>query len=142
MRNGAGAKKKTNLTGSQLVTGVAVCVGAMLCITMIFAFLISKEMIQEQRLGYCAMTVLLFSSIAGVKAGIARNREKKLYIGFLIGLIYIILLLMLTAVCFKGEYRGIWVSIMVILSGCAVSLVTGKSKKTRPKAHGSKSHRR
>jgi len=127
--------KGSNSVLGQLLIGAGVCILMTLITVAVGAMLASKEMLAEKDMGYIAMAILLCSSIAGAKAGTLKRKEKVAYISLMIGMIYALVLLSVTALFFEGQFHAVSVSVIVILSGCILSVLfggkRGKGIKTR-----------
>jgi len=56
----------------------------------------------------------------------------------IIGIVYCALLMTITALFFGGEFRGIWVTIMVVLSGCMIAIITKRNRNNHLKLRRNK----
>ena len=111
---------------SLLLTAVGACV---------VAKLISAAVIQENAIGYGAMMIILASSIGGSAIAVNKVKKRMLQVCALVGILYYVMLLAMTAVFFGGQYQGMGVTALLILAGCgAVILIAGRQRK--PKKYG------
>ena len=120
--------------------GTAVSLVITLIATFLFSGMISKEMLSEETMGYCALVITFFASLVGTKAGIANQDEKKLYIALLIGMIYIVSLLSTTGLFFAWRYKGDWLLMTSPLLGCLIPVMPRKNRAKNSKVRRSKKH--
>ena len=100
---GALAALLTTLTGSALA-----------------GYLVSTEKLPEQAIGYCAMVILLMSSLLSSAVSVGKIKHRRIYVCALSGVIYYVILLSLTALFFGGQYQGMGVTGLVIFAGCGI----------------------
>lgn len=132
----------TSSMGGKLALGAVVSmvvtfIGAAICAAMV-----SSEMISEGSMGYCAMVILFLSAVAGAVAATMKVQEKRLYISIITGLVYTLILLAITALFFDGQYQGIGVTLIVVLSGCILVVLLDQSRGKGVKSRRSKIRRR
>jgi len=100
--------------------------------TMVCSIMMSKEMIGEDCVGYCAIGILLISSTAVATTTNKIGNGNMMRTILAACAIYEGLLLAMTALFFGGRFRGICVSTVVVLSGGMLSiLLRGKKKRVR-----------
>ena len=100
-----------------------------LLVAGILAWLIHKEMIAETAIGYGSMVILLSGATLGSYLGWKKVMCKRLVTSMLVGLLYIVLLLVMTAFFFGGQYRGMAVTGLLILGGSLLSVMIGPGNK-------------
>lgn len=117
---------------SGLAMGAVISVLATFLICMIGAWLISSEILPQQKIGYCSVTALLASAILGALTSWRKIKRKRLMVCMLSGGVYFLLLVMTTVVFFGGDFRGMGVTFAVILMGSmAALLLTGEGRMGR-----------
>ena len=132
----------TGSMGSALVVGVAVSLVVTLLGAAICAGLISEEVIEAGSTGYCAMVILLISAISGTVAAGHKGKQKRLYSGLLNGTIYFAMLLAMNALLFDGQYGGVGVTALIVLSGSVLPVMIGLSGRNGAKPRRSKMRHR
>ena len=114
----------------------AVVVTAACC--AICALLIGKELMGESAADYCVPMTVMLSSFAGGKLALGRIRERRMVIGALVAMVYILMLLAMTALFFGGQYCGIGVTAAAALGGGAVAAILGNRGEKRSVSRKSK----
>ena len=132
---------KETLAGS-LALGAGMCMVVTLLLTAVSAALVSAGTLQESATGYIAMIILFLGALAGAAAGGSKRQEKRLYVCLLIAAVYLGMLLALTAAFFGGQYRGVGVASLVLLSGAFVGAMAGQGKGRRANLRRSEIKRR
>ena len=130
--------KDANSIVRRVAIGTVACLATTAVITAICAALVSGETIDEENAGYCAMAVLLLSSIIGVKVVVGKGEARKVYTALMVGVSYTFLLLSMTALLFDGLYQGVGVSVLVIMSGCFLAIISGQKQGNKVKIRRSK----
>lgn len=95
----------------------------------ILAWMIHKEMIAETAIGYGSMVILLCGATLGAYVGWKKVRCKRFVTSMGVGLLYMVLLLGMTAFFFGGQYEGMAVTGLVILGGSLLSVLIGPNHK-------------
>lgn len=132
--------RKVTGTASSMPAGLAA--GAILSAAftvlgaLIAAHLISKEIIGQDKIGYCSMIILLIASFTGSSIACGKIKRRRLLVSGISCLIYYAMLLAATALFFDGIYEGMGVTVLLIICGSAFSVITGS------KGQGSGSRRR
>ncbi len=125
-----------------LALGCATCLGVTLLGAMLFAGLISKEVLSESSMGFCAMAVILLAAAAGTAVSVGRIKRQRAMVCALTGGIYYVVLLAITALFFEGQYAGMGETALLVLAGCGVILLLGlREKKSRPARKRKNVHR-
>ena len=110
-----------------LASGLGIAVGVTTLAIAIAAYLISNEYLPIESIGYCALFTLLVSSYLGAKVASGKIKRMRLQMSLICGGIYFLLLLMITAIFLKGEYKGVGATLFVVASGAILSAITGNS---------------
>ena len=119
--------RKNKMTGRAKSLPVGAFQGALygfawtLLAAAVLAWLIQKEVIREEGIGYGSMVILLTSSALGARIGCSKVRRQKLLTCLCSGGMYFLLLLSMTALFFGGQYTGIGVTVLLVMGGCAAA---------------------
>ncbi len=108
-----------------LAIGAAVSIGATLALSVVVGWLVYAGQLKEGHIGYCAMGILLLSSLLGAVVSKGKIKRQLLAVCGASGLIYYAVLLMTTALFSGGEYRGMGVTALMVLCGCAIGALPG-----------------
>ena len=135
-------KQGTNSKAGILMVGTIVSMAVMLVGAAICAALISAETIPAEAMGYCTLGILLISAFAGAAVAAGKGIEKRLYMSLGIGGAYMVVLFAISALFFGGQYEGIGVTALVVLSGCVLPVLLGMNRRKGVKPHKSKNKRR
>lgn len=108
-----------------LALGWAISFGFTILGAMVFASLISKELLREDMIGYCAMVILLVASMLGAAVSVGAIKRRRAYVCGLSGMIYYATLLSMTALFFGGQYQGMGVTALLVLAGVGMVLLLG-----------------
>ena len=134
--------KKVTGNSSSLPIGIGMGVGLALLVTLIgsatAAWMISTDKIEEETIGYSVMVILILSSFLGSWIAVLKTKRLRLQVSFITGGIYYLLLLAITALFFGGQYQGMGITLMLVLVGCAITIMIGLRGQKMKKA----SHRR
>lgn len=104
-----------------LALGAAVSVAVTIAISLLGADLIMREILPQDRIGYCSMAALLSGTILGAVTATNKIKHRKLLICMLSGCIYFCILLASTALFFGGQYEGFAVTLITVLLGSMAS---------------------
>lgn len=115
-------------TLGKIVIGAMISMLVMILGIASVAGLIIRNVINEDSAGYVVVIVLLLSSIMGSSFVIKKEREGAFGISVLVGMVYSIMLLLITALGFGDGYRGVPVTILVIVSGCIITVIARKDR--------------
>ena len=120
-----------------LATGTMTGFLIALLLSALAAYLVSCEMLSMNKIGYSAMIVLILSSCIG--AWIAGKRIKKMPLQMAVasGLLFYIMLLSMTALCFGGQYGAMGSTLLFVMigSGAGGVLASGTAIKRKRKYH-------
>ena len=97
----------------------------------VLAYFIHSEKLSEDVVGCGSMLILLTASILGAKVGIGKVKRQELLVAVCSGGIYLIFLLLMTALFFGGQYAGMGVTALLILGGSGVALLIRPGKGDR-----------
>ena len=134
-------KKKVSGTAMSIPAGLGIGLLVSLVITVagaaITAWLIASEKIGEGSTGYGVMVILALGAGLGALSAVYLIKRLRLQVCMLTGVCYYLSLLAMTALFFGGQYQGMGISAIVILSICALiaflptknGQVRGKRKK-------------
>lgn len=129
--------RKVTGTALSIPAGLAVAAAVSLLVTFAGAaasgYLISKEILQESSIGYCAMVLILMSSAAGAAVAVGKIKKRRVFVCAVSGLIYFGVLLSMTALFFGGQYQGIHVTGLLVLAGCTLVALLGLKHEKAPK---------
>lgn len=137
------AKGERTMTVNQKVTGTAVSVpvglalGALASLGLtgllsaLAAWLILNGRLPENSVGYCAMVILLLSSMAGAATAVGKIKRRRFQMGLASGGIYYGSLLAATALFFGGIYDGMGVTALMVLCGCALVILLAPGGQNR-----------
>lgn len=131
------------MTVNQKVTGTASTIPAGLALSALVglgitgalsaltAWLILRGLMPEESVGYCAMGILLLSSAAGALTAISRTKRLRFQMGMAAGGIYLLCLLVITALFFGGIYDGVGVTALMILCGSGLVILLAPGGQNR-----------
>ena len=111
--------------------GTVASIGITLLFSLITAWLMDKEMLPENTIGYCAIVTLLCASAAGSGIASSMIKRRRLLMCGISGIVYYLCLICATALFFGGEYTGMGVTALAVLGGCIGVGVLGTGRKRR-----------
>jgi len=117
--------------------GLALGGGVSLLITLlsaaVLAWMVDKERLAWEKIGYGIMVTLLLASMLGARFAYSRVKRQPLLICALSGVVYLGLLLSITALFFGGQYDGAVITSVLILGGSlAAGLLPSLGKRNTP----------
>ena len=120
--------------------GIAMGVAVSLVITLIGAlllgWLVDRETLELNSIGYGSMVILLTASALGALTAKSRIKHRSLVVCLITGGGYYLSLLAITALFFGGQYQGLGVTMGVVLAGSgAAGLLSLKRKKSITKGY-------
>ncbi len=126
----------------RILAGIAAALLATATCTAICAIAISKEMITQEKMGYCAIFILLISSLCASIVSTVKDNERRIGTTLATGVIYTGMLLMMNALFFDGKYQGVVATIVVIITGSLLPILLGRKGMKKGRSHRSnKRHR-
>lgn len=108
-----------------LLTGMVVSVGWSILCAAITSMLVVNEIIPYETLGYCVLIILITASFVAAEVSYSKIKHRRVFITGCAGGMYFISLLMMNALFFGGQYRGVGVTVLAILGGAGASLLLG-----------------
>lgn len=129
-------------TPAGLAIGLAASISVTLLCAAMVTYLVLSENMSENTIGYWVMAILIVSSALGslIASTMIKRRWMVMCLGA--GGMYFLSLLAITALFFGGQYQGIGVTALMILSGSgAVGLLglrQGKSSSFKHKKYRSR----
>lgn len=86
------------------------------------SWMIHKEWIEMESVGYGSMIILLTASMLAGLTGYRKVKSRRFLSCLSGGVVYLILLLAMTALFFGGQYSGTGVTALLVLGGSAASV--------------------
>lgn len=108
-----------------LAMGGLVSLGITLAGSAILAWLVDEEMMAMESIGYGIMVMLLGASFLGAVTAYGKIRRRRLLVCAASGLVYIGILLSITALFFGGQYSGVAVTVLLVLAGSVAAGMLG-----------------
>lgn len=116
-----------------LAVGGGVSLGITLAGCSLLAWLVGSERIDWQTIGYWIMAMLLLGSFLGASVACARIKRQRLLVSILAGVVYMGILLSITALFFGGQYDGVMVTMILVLgSSLAAGLLGLRQEGKKP----------
>lgn len=122
---------KGKATGRTLSMPAGLAVGGLtsLGITLggsaILAWLIHREMMEMENVGYWILGMLLAASFFGAMTAWRKIRRRRMLVCAASGAVYMGILLAVPALFFGGKYSGVWVTALVVLAGSLAAGLLG-----------------
>lgn len=95
------------------------------------AWLVHRERIAEENVGYGIMIVLLAASFAGAITAHKKIKRRRALICMMSGGTYLLTLLAMTALFFGGQYSGVGETALMVFCGAALGILPGLQKNSR-----------
>lgn len=128
MKNKLRSGGKASTIPAGLAIGGVVSVVLTLLGASLIAYLMLSERIAENTVGYGVMGILIVSTTVGCLVALARIQRQKLLVSVGMGVVYGVLLLMMNALFFGGQYEGVGVTWVLILGTSATVGITMASR--------------
>ena len=136
-------KGKTRNNGQAVSLPAGVLTGALVALLWtlatsgILAWMILDGMLKQETVGYGSMVILLSGSILGAMTAKRKVKRQLLLTALFSGLVYLLMLVSITALFFGGQYSGMGVTALLVLGGSTVAalLGAGERKGVRAKRH-------
>ena len=107
--------------------GTVVSTAVTLIGAVVVAALISNAIISDNSIGYSVLLLALVSAFLGCSASILIARRRLLIVSICTAIVFLLVLLSVTAIFYGGQYSGIPATVLVILGGGISSvLLIGK----------------
>lgn len=127
---------KTSSIPGGLAVGAVVSVVMTMALTALWAWLLDREMISWENVGYGVLITIMLSAFAGAVAAFGKIRRQRLLICMMSGTVYFGLLLSITALFFGGRYEAVGVTAILVFGGCFIASLTGTGPKRGGGKHG------
>lgn len=118
-----------------LLTGGGTALASTLILTAVLAKLMDGEILPQENIGYGVMVLLLLSAFLGSAVACKRVKRQYLLTAALSGVVYVLLLLSITALFFGGQYSAVGVTILLVFCGSLLAAMLfsreGKGGKAR-----------
>lgn len=118
-----------------LAFGAVVSVAVTVIAAVALAWMMDKEILSQDQIGYGVMVLLVTASFAGAMASFGKIKRLRMMVCVASGVIYFGLLLSLTALIFGGQFNGVGVTFLLItagsLSAALMGLRVGKGRKIK-----------
>lgn len=118
-----------------LLTGGVTALASTLALTAVLAKLMEGEILPEENIGYGVMLLLLVSAFLGSAIACKRVKRQYLLTAVLTGVVYVGILLSITALFFGGQYSAVGVTILLVFCGSllAAMLFSRERKGRKPR---------
>lgn len=124
-------------TASGMVAGLSWGTISALSLTLllsgILAFLISREVVKQENLGYGVMAILFLAGATGYRASYGRIKRQKALVCVLSALFFLVSLTALTALFFGGQFEGIFPTAMLVIGGSGSAFLLSARGEAKPK---------
>lgn len=100
-----------------LAVGGATSLGITLAGSGVLAWLIHREMMEMENVGYGILGMLLLASFLGAMTAWRKIRRRRMLVCAASGAVYLGILLVIPALFFGGQYSGVWVTALLVLAG-------------------------
>lgn len=124
-----GNRKRTGGLAQALAVGVAVAVGMTLLLTAVFAYIMDTQLMKESGAPYAAVVILLLSVCVGALVTVHLYPQRRMLLCLGTGGGYLLFLLCMAALFFRGGLRGFLLTAAVVCGGAvAIGLLGLRSK--------------
>lgn len=106
--------------------------------SVVAAWLVLSRRISWDAVGYCAMVILLLSSISGAVTAVRKIKRLRFQMCMASGAVYYACLLAITALFFGGTYHGLGVTALMVLCGCGIVALLAPGQGRRPSMKNSR----
>lgn len=114
-----------------IVFGVLIAITISLLLSLIFTWLVLSEKISENSIKLCTMITICVASFSGAAISVKSKSKQRLLVGPAVSAVYLVVLLMSTALFFEGQYQNILINIVMALIGALLACVLPSGKKTQ-----------
>lgn len=112
-----------------LAVGGAISLGMTLALAGILAKMVETEALAEENIGYGTMILLLISSMLGAMVSSGKIKRQRLLVCALSGVVYMGILLSITALFFGGQYEAVGVTALLVMGGSMTAAFVGLNGK-------------
>ena len=135
---------KTNGKAVSIPAGLALGGFVSTSITLIGCLILANSvktgLLKPENIGYGMLIQLLTASFMGAMTAHASIKHRKKMVCILSGVIYYMILIIITALFFGGQYQGFGVTGLVVLAGALTTCLT--PSRSNPIRHKTKKHHR
>ena len=117
-----------------IATGTIVGVISTLIFAALGAYAMDAEIIGEGSYGYISIVTLFISSFVGAMIAIGVSKKKKLPVCLLVGGVYFLSLVSITALFYDGMYKGMGETMLVIAASVISVALLGLSAGNKAKS--------
>lgn len=112
-----------------LAFGGAVSTGITLVITAVLAKLLDLEKLQWENIGYGILIMIITSSFMGAIVAFGKIKRQRMVVCMLSGVVYLGIMLTVTALFFGGQFEAVGVTVLLIAAGCGSAGLLGLREK-------------
>lgn len=116
--------KATSMAGGVLKGALASLIWTFLA-SGLLAWLIHREYLPQNAVGYGRMVILLTASALGAAYAFGRVKRQRIAVSAYTSGVYFLMLLGMTALFFGGQYTGMGVTLLMVLAGTGSVLLLG-----------------
>lgn len=113
-----------------------VSMGITITFSLVLAWIIGSERAGEGIIGYGAMMLLLLSSYCGALFAASRIKHRRMLCCLCNGVAYFLMLIACTALFFGGQYQGVLITGLIIMSGSVAAALTDFKKEWKNSKRG------
>ena len=113
-----------------IAIGVVVSVAVMLIGALALAYLVIRETVPIDGIGFGASVILVLATALGCWIATVLAKQRKLLVCGLTALVFYLVLLSVTAVFFDGVFSGMGMTALMTLIGAGGALLPGMPKKS------------
>ena len=127
-------RDRSKATVIPIAVGIGLGVAWILTIlgAVVLTFALAGETISMDAMGFGIVVVLFVSTFTGSMIAVWYAKGQRMQISMITAGVYFLTLLAMNAIFFGGEYKGVWVSLLVVvLAGAVAAFVGTGGVKTR-----------
>ena len=114
--------------------GASISMGWTWIMAGILGWLVHRELIAQDAIGYGSMAILLSGSMLGAYIGWKKVMRKRFATALCVGVMYLTLLLGMTALFFGGQYQGVGVTALLVIGGSLLTVLMDAGHKTKQRS--------
>lgn len=131
-------KGKSSANTVSIPSGIAVGITISFIVLLLgiafVAKLIDKELLADDKIGYCVMVLLLVTSCIAAMVSYGKIKQKRMFVCILTGIVYFVILLSVTIVFFEGRFSGVAETGGLVICGSAVAILPALGRKRHMKS--------
>ena len=116
-----------------LACGMITSLGTLFGGTAIIAKLIESETVSWKNAGYIILVILILSSWVGGLTSYRKIKRQKAAVCIINGLLLFLSLIIITALFFGGQYSGVGETVILLICGSALAILTETEGKRKTK---------